>query len=65
MQTSTIDRRTAIKITLIGVSAALLPLDSQSTERTVTNDEPTHPFLAPAMCAELHIPDIPDTGING
>lgn len=64
MHATTFDRRTAIKITLIGVSAALLPVGSQSTVRTA-NEKPTPPLLAPAMCAELHIADMPETDING
>jgi hypothetical protein len=63
MQATTIDRRTAIKITLGGIGAALVPLHAQSSE--LNDASPSPPLVAPAMCAELHIADTPDTTVNG
>jgi hypothetical protein len=64
MQATHMDRRTAIKITLSCVGAALLPLHAQASE--IFHESPPPPVLAPAMCAELHIADMPQaTDVNG
>lgn len=65
MQATTTDRRTAIKIALIGTGAMLLPpIAVSSAECATTIEVPQQSSVPPCMCAELHIEDLPEAPIS-
>jgi hypothetical protein len=59
MHVTSLDRRTAIKITLAGVGAVFMAPRVQTSEPVITHTTSMQPCTAPSMCAELHIEDLP------
>jgi hypothetical protein len=65
MHVTPLDRRTAIKITLAGVSAVFMAPGAQTSETLITHTTSMQPCSPPSMCAELHIEDVPSaTHVN-
>jgi hypothetical protein len=66
MKETTLDRRSLLKIALAGVGVpALLQVDSAAASVAATRVEAhAEPFVAPAMCPELHIADVPEASLR-